>query len=95
MYIQAKAVYVAEKRVKSTNMFLEAGRASTRDLLEAQDALLAAQNALTDAVVKYRIAELNIQLNMDTLQIDVKGLWQEYIPGENENENVQEKNISG
>jgi outer membrane protein TolC len=93
MYIQAKAVYVAEKRVKSTNMFLEAGRASTRDLLEAQDALLAAQNALTDAVVKYRIAELNIQLNMDTLQIDVKGLWQEYIPGESQND--EEKNISG
>lgn len=93
MYIQAKAVYVAEKRVKSTNMFLEAGRASTRDLLEAQDALLAAQNALTDSVVKYRIAELSIQLNMDTLQIDEKGLWEEYIPGESQND--KEKNISG
>jgi outer membrane protein TolC len=92
MYIQAKAVYVAEKRVKSANMLIDAGRAQTRDLLEAQDALLASQNALTDAVVKYRIAELVIQLNMDTLQIDEKGLWQEYYPGENEN--VQETNIS-
>jgi outer membrane protein TolC len=92
MYIQAKAVYVAEKRVKSTNMFLEAGRASTRDLLEAQDALLAAQNALTDAVVKYRTAELVIQLNMDILQIDEKGLWKEYYSGENQN--VKEENIS-
>ncbi|MGB8225623.1 MAG: TolC family protein, partial [Sedimentisphaerales bacterium] len=42
MYIQAKAVSVAQKRVKSVNMFLDAGRAQIRDLLEAQDALLSA-----------------------------------------------------
>ncbi len=83
VYIQAKAVYVAQKRVKSVNMFLEAGRAQTRDLLEAQDALLEAQNALTAAVVDYRVAELAIQRDMGVLQIDEKGLWQEYQPGEN------------
>ncbi len=82
LYIQAKAVSVAQKRVRSVNMFLEAGRANTRDLLEAQDALLAAQNALTAAVVDYRIAELNIQRDMGVLQINEKGLWKEYIPGE-------------
>jgi len=82
LYIQAKAVYVAQKRVKSVNMFLDAGRAQTRDLLEAQDALLSAQNALTSSVVDYRIAELSIQRDMGVLQIDDKGLWQEYLPGE-------------
>jgi hypothetical protein len=44
MYIQAKAVAVAQKRVKSVNMFLDAGRAEIRDLTDAQDALLEAQN---------------------------------------------------
>ena len=81
MYIQAKAVSVAQKRVKSVNMFLDAGRAQIRDLLEAQDALLSAQNALTASVVDYRTAELNIQRDMGVLQVDEKGLWQEYSPG--------------
>lgn len=92
MYIQAKAVAVAQKRVKSVNMFLDAGRAQIRDLLEAQDDLLAAQNALTAAVVQYRIAELNIQRDMGVLEIDEKGLWKEYLPGEQIN--VKEENIS-
>ncbi|MDD5133948.1 MAG: TolC family protein [Phycisphaerae bacterium] len=85
MGIQAKSVYVAQKRVKSVNMFLEAGRAQIRDLLEAQDALLSAQNSLTAAVVNYRIAELNIQRDMGVLRVDEKGLWQEYVPGGNQN----------
>ncbi len=80
MYIQAKAVYVAEKRVRSVNMFLEAGRAQTRDLLEAQDALLSAQNDLTASVVDYRNAELEIQKITGVLEVDEKGLWQEYVP---------------
>jgi outer membrane protein TolC len=91
MYIQAKAVYIAQKRVRSVNMFLEAGRAQTRDLLEAQDALLSAQNALTTSVVDYRTAELTIQRDMGVLQVNEKGLWQEYSPGEKEN--VQKANI--
>jgi outer membrane protein TolC len=78
MYIQAKAVYVAQKRVKSVNMFLEAGRAQTRDLLEAQDDLLSAQNLLTASVVDYRIAELEIQRDMGVLEVNEKGLWHEY-----------------
>jgi outer membrane protein TolC len=85
MYIQAKAVSVAQKRVKSVNMFLEAGRAQIRDLLEAQDALLSAQNSLTAAVVNYRIAELAIQRDTSVLEIDEKGLWKEYLPGGKQN----------
>lgn len=81
MYIQAKAVYVAQKRVRSVTMFLNAGRTEIRNLLEAQDALLAAQNSLTAAVVNYRIAELTMQQYMGVLQIDEDGLWQEYLPG--------------
>ena len=80
LYIQAKAVYVAKKRVKSVNLFLEAGRAQIRDLLEAQEALLSAQNGLTGAVVDYRIAELQLQRDLGLLKIDEKGLWQEFKP---------------
>jgi outer membrane protein TolC len=91
MYIQAKAVSVAEKRVKSVNMFLEAGRAQIRDLLEAQDSLLSAQNSLTASVVNYRTAELTIQRDAGVLEVNETGLWKEYSPGGNQN--VKEENI--
>jgi len=80
--IQARSVKLAQKRVKSTNLFLEAGRAQIRDLLESQEALLSAQNALTTAIINYRVAELELQRDMGVLQINEKGLWQEYSPGE-------------
>jgi outer membrane protein TolC len=80
LFIQAQAVALAEKRVKSISLFMEAGRAETRDLLEAQDALLAAQNNLTAARVNYRIAELEIQRDMGVLMVTDTGLWQEYSP---------------
>ena len=78
--IQAQSVVVAEKRVKSTNLFLEAGRAEIRDLLEAQESLLSAKNGLTSAAVNYRIAELELQRDMGVLEVDENGLWREYSP---------------
>jgi outer membrane protein TolC len=78
LQIQAQAVRLAEKRVKSTNLFLQAGRAVIRDLLESQEALLSAQNSMTSAVVNYRIAELELQRDLGVLEVDEQGLWQEY-----------------
>ncbi|MFH1154148.1 MAG: TolC family protein [Pseudomonadota bacterium] len=80
LYIQTRAVTLAQKRVKSITLFMDAGRAETRDLLEAQDALLSAQNGLTSARVNYRIAELEIQRDMGVLTVTDAGLWQEYNP---------------
>ena len=78
--IQAAAAIVAERRVTSTNLFLEAGRAEIRDSLEAQDALVTAQNALTAALVNYRVGELNLQRDLDVLEVNETGLWREYQP---------------
>ncbi|MBN1126265.1 MAG: TolC family protein [Sedimentisphaerales bacterium] len=82
LQINALAVQVAEKRVRSVGMFFLAGDAQTRDLLEAQDALLRAQNSLTAAVVSYRVAELELQRDIGLLQVNEKGLWQEFNPKE-------------
>jgi len=82
LVIQAQAVELAEKRVKSTDLFLQAGRAAIRDVLEAQDDLLSAQNSMTSALVNYRIAELELQRDMGVLKVDADGLWHEYRPGE-------------
>ena len=83
--IQAKSVQLALKRVKSITLFMDAGRAQTRDLLEARDDLLEAQNRLTSARVNYRIAELEIQRDMGVLVVTDTGLCQEYSPEANTN----------
>ena len=71
---------LAQRRVASTNLFLEAGRAEIRDLLEAQEALVTAQNALTAALVSYRVNELALQRDLGVLEVDHQGLWREYTP---------------
>ena len=78
--IQALSVVVAEKRVRSSTIFLEAGRIEILALLDAQDDLLSAQNSLTSAIINYRIAELALQRDMGLLQIDTNGLWREFSP---------------
>lgn len=79
--IQAEAVRVAERRVASTNLFLEAGRAEIRDLLKAQDALVNAQNALTASLVNYRVNELSLQRDLGRLEVNERGLWRDAEPG--------------
>ncbi len=82
--IQAQSVQVAQRRVASTGFFLQAGRAEIRDLLEAQEALVTTQNSLSRTVVSYRISELALQRDMGLLQVNDKGLWKEYQPGEHD-----------
>ena len=82
--IQAKAVRLAERRVEHQRLLLGLGEALIRDVLEAQEDLLSAQNSRTAALVDYRIAELNLQRDMGVLAVDEKGRWREYQPGRKE-----------
>ncbi len=83
--IQTNAVALAEERVKSTEIFFEAGRGVLRDVTEAQDALLTARNALSAAAVDYRVAELTFQRDTGLLKIKKNGLLLEHNPRGNEN----------
>lgn len=78
--IQSRAVRVAQNRVDATKMFMDAGRAQIRDVLEAESSLVTAQNALTSALVSYRVSELQLQRDMGVLEVNDQGLWQEYAP---------------
>ncbi|MFC1764454.1 TolC family protein [Planctomycetota bacterium] len=78
--IQALSVLLADKRVASASMFVQAGRSEIRDLLDAQDDLLSAQNSRTNALVSYRITELELQRDMGVLEVNDRGLMSEYIP---------------
>lgn len=80
--IQARSVRLAEQRVESTSRFLEVGQAEARDVLEAQSDLVEAKDALTQELVRHRVAELELQSDLDLLQVDSKGLWVEVDPGQ-------------
>ena len=88
--IQAQSVVVAEKSVRGATLLVEAGRSQIRDLLEAQDAFLAAQNQLTAAVVNYRIAELELQRDLGLLHVNEKGLWREFSPEDIKNDSDEQ-----
>lgn len=86
--IQALSVKLAEQRVQSTNLFMQAGRIEIRDFLEAQEDLLSAQNALTSAMVNYRITELELQRDLGVLEVNHEGIWKEYDPEVLNNEQI-------
>jgi len=78
--IQENSLALAEKRVQSTTLLLEAGRATTRDLLESQNALLQAQDDLTAALVAHTVAKLSFFSDIGVLQVRPEGMWQQPEP---------------
>ena len=54
---------------------IEAGRAEVRDLVEAQDAQIAAQNAVTQALVSYQDAMLTLLLDIGILETESSRFW--------------------
>ncbi len=76
--IQQQALTVALRRVASTEQFLQAGRAEVRDILEAQEALVSARNALTASKINYHLAALQLQRDMGVLTVDDDGNYHEY-----------------
>ena len=72
--IERGAVDLARRRVRSSELSLEAGRADTRDVLESQRALLASQNSLTRAQIAYLLAQLQLLLDLELLRVDEQGI---------------------
>jgi outer membrane protein TolC len=72
---QKKALALAEERVKNMPLLLKSDRAKTKDLLDAQDDLLRAQNDLTSALVGHTIAKLNFYRDIGILQVKPDGMW--------------------
>lgn len=68
-------VDVSRRRVEMNEIMLEAGRVQVRDLREAQDSLIDAQNALTAAVVDYLQARLQLLLDIGLLETKVEKFW--------------------
>lgn len=74
---QKNSLTLSETRVESTTFLLQAGRVTTRDLLDSQDALLGAQNSVTAALVDHAIAKLSFFRDIGVLQVRPDGMWEQ------------------
>ena len=84
--IQKNALDLANRRVVSTTLLLEAGRAEVRDLVDAQDAQISAENEVTAALVDYQQTRLQLLLDIGALDTEVPKFWLKdqlaaYLPG--------------
>lgn len=73
--IQQRSVELAGRRVEGDNLRLQAGQAQMRDVLESQNALLAARNALTQALVDYHVARLRLFNDIGVLDTGTSRFW--------------------
>jgi outer membrane protein TolC len=81
--IQTNALGVANTRVEAALANLEAGRAEIRELVEAQDAQINAQNAVTSAIVGYQEARLELMLQIGLLDTGMDKFWlRDHVGGE-------------
>ncbi len=73
--IQKLSVELARRRIESSEILLEAGRVNMRDLLEARDSLINAENSLTQALVNHRLTWLRLLFDMEALPVEPDSLW--------------------
>ncbi len=79
--VQSSSLKLAQRRVDNTFLLLQYSsrdnrRASTRDVLDAQEDLFRAQNDATAALVDYNIAVLEFYRDAGVLQVKPDGMWQ-------------------
>ena len=73
--IQVGALKLAKNRVEGNRLRLKAGNLLFRRLSESQDALIDAQNAVTDALVDYQESRLRLYEELGILNIEQSNFW--------------------
>lgn len=73
--LQEASMKLAARRVESTTLLLEAGKASTRDRLDAENALVRARNGTTLALVDYASARLALLSDVGILAVGPDATW--------------------
>ncbi|MBI3848618.1 MAG: TolC family protein [Planctomycetes bacterium] len=72
--IQKQIVETETTSVRIAEIEYQAGEKSTRDVTEARERLLNAQNSLIEAIVAYEIARLNLLRQLGILFVDEEGM---------------------
>ena len=73
--IQRNALQVADSRVEMFIIRQQAGELNVRDLVESQNAQIAAQNAVTAALVSYQQIRLDLLLTLGALETESAKFW--------------------
>ncbi len=73
--IAEKGVALAARRLEEQNLLQDLGRGEARDLIDAQNDLLSAQNQRTSTVVDHTLARLRLWRDMGILYIKEDGSW--------------------
>lgn len=73
--IQRNALMLANRRVASTTLLLQAGRVDVRDVSDAQDAQINAENALVAALVDYQEVRMQLALDIGALDATQPKFW--------------------
>jgi len=74
--IEKNSLALAKERVEMNKVLLDAGRVTTRILLESQDALLIAQNNVTGALIDHLGAKLSFYRDVGIMQVRPDGMWE-------------------
>lgn len=74
--IQKLGLQLAQRRVEEQELRLQYGQSTIRLLLEANDALVVAQNSLTGALVNHTIAKMSFFRDVGVLQVKPDGMWE-------------------
>lgn len=70
-----ESLKVAERRLENNVMLLEAGRATIRDVREAQDSLVQSQNDLSTMYADYLRARLQLLVNIGVIDTSPAKFW--------------------
>jgi len=73
--LQSEGLSLAQERFNKTLSLMQYARASSRRVLDAQNALFDAHNEATDALLDYAIAMLNFYRDIGSLQVLPDGMW--------------------
>ena len=74
--IQQMALVLALRRKDTQEMLLSIGQGETRLLLDAEGAILSAQNRVTNALVAHAVAKLGFYRDVGVLQVKPDGMWE-------------------
>lgn len=76
--IQTRAKQLADRRVESSELSLQAGRVQVRDVVDAQTARVQAYNAATAALVEYHLTRMRLLLDLGVLKTAKEQFWLDY-----------------
>jgi outer membrane protein TolC len=73
--IQVRAKALADRRVESSELQLQAGRIQVRDVVDAQTSRVQAYNAATAALVEYHVTRMRLLLDLGVLKTQKERFW--------------------